>query len=136
VELEARQQVTDQFRIQASYTYTDVEYEKSDDDTQGNTANAVPEQMASVWGHYDFTSGPLQGLDVGAGVRYTGESYVDEANTDKVPDYTLVDAALHYDLGELGLNGAEARLNVNNLLDKDYVAACYSAARCYISYQF
>ena len=146
VELEARQQLTDQLRVQASYTYTDVEYEKSDIGYEGNTANAVPEQMASVWGHYDFTSGPLQGLDVGAGVRYTGESYVDEANTDKVPDYTLVDAAFHYDLGELGLSGVEARLNVNNLLDKDYVAACYSAARCYfgaersavatISYQF
>lgn len=146
IELEARHHFTDQFRVQASYTYTDVEYEKSDAGYEGNTVNSVPKNMASVWGNYAFDSGPLRGLDVGAGVRYNGESYVDEANTDKVPDYTLVDAALHYDLGELGLTGVEARLNINNLLDKDYVASCYSAARCYfgaersaiatLSYQF
>ncbi|WP_265298034.1 TonB-dependent receptor, partial [Pseudomonas aeruginosa] len=45
------------------------------------------------------------------------------------PDYTLVDARIGYDLGKLGLKGLDVSLNANNLLDKDYVASCYSHDR-------
>ena len=43
----------------------------------------------------------------------------------------LVDARIGYDLGKLGLKGLDVSLNANNLLDKDYVASCYSLDFCY-----
>ncbi len=53
-------------------------------------------------------------------------------NTKKVPDYTLVDLALGYDLGKVGLEGVSTQLNVHNLLDKEYVASCYNSLEfCY-----
>ncbi|HET8791531.1 MAG TPA: TonB-dependent siderophore receptor, partial [Modicisalibacter sp.] len=131
VEIEAQTQVTDNLLLLGSYTYTDITYQEAEDGTQGNTVNMVPRHLASLWSNYSFSSGALNGLDIGLGVRYIGESWADKENTRKVSSYTLVDASLRYDLGMLGLNGVEARLNANNLLDKEYVAACYSLARCY-----
>jgi len=61
----------------------------------------------------------------------TGISAADRANTETVPDYTLVDATLGYDLGQVGLDGVDTRLNVSNLLDEDYVASCNSLEYCY-----
>ncbi|OAM87792.1 TonB-dependent siderophore receptor [Termitidicoccus mucosus] len=91
---------------------------------KGNAPSAVPEDMASLWLSYVFSSGPLDGLTAGAGVRYVGESYGNDANTIKVPGYTLVDAAISYDLGKKfpALKGAALRLSATNLADKRYVA--------------
>ncbi|MCL7939885.1 TonB-dependent siderophore receptor [Halomonas sp. ATCH28] len=131
VELEAHTQLTDNLRLQAGYSYTDVTLEKTDDANEGNTDNWVPRHQASVWGQYAFRQGGLAGLDAGLGVRYYADIYADEANTEKVPDYTVVDATLGYDLTEVGLEGVSARLNVSNLLDEEYVAGCSSINFCY-----
>ncbi|NWN81471.1 MAG: TonB-dependent siderophore receptor [Halomonas sp.] len=131
VELEAHTQLTDNLRLQAGYSFTDVTYAKTEDDTQGNAANQVPRHQASVWANYAFDRGALSGLDAGLGVRYHADIHADEENTEKVPDYTLVDATLGYDMSRVGLDGVSARLNVGNLLDKEYVASCYDLNYCY-----
>jgi iron complex outermembrane recepter protein len=131
VELESLTQLTDSLSLQASYTYTDVTYAETEDDTEGNTANQVPRHQASVWVNYDIERGNLAGLETGLGVRHYADIWVDEANTEKLPDYTLVDAMLGYDFSQVGLEGVSARLNVNNLLDKEYVASCYDINYCY-----
>ncbi|WP_052383966.1 TonB-dependent siderophore receptor [Litchfieldella xinjiangensis] len=127
VEFEARSQVTEQLSVQAGYSYTDATYERSDDGNQGNHAIYSPRHQASLWGHYTFDAG----LDAGLGVRYHADIHADRANTETVPDYTLVDATLGYDLARVGLAGMSARINVTNLLDKEYVASCNSLEFCY-----
>lgn len=131
VEFEARKQFNDNFHVSASYTYTDVDIQKAEDGTEGLTHVATPEHMASLWGSYGFQEGPLTGLTTGLGVRYIGESWANAANTLEVPDYTLVDASISYDLSEIGVRGLSAQLNANNLLDKEHVGACYSESVCY-----
>ncbi|MBF7052614.1 TonB-dependent siderophore receptor [Halomonas sp. KAO] len=131
VELESHTQLTENLYLQAGYTYTDVTLEKTDGANEGNTDNWVPRHQASLWGRYRFQQGGLTGLEAGLGVRYYADIYADEANTEKVPDYTLVDATLGYDLAEVGLEGVSARLNVSNLLDEDYVAGCSDINFCY-----
>ncbi|SFH81817.1 TonB-dependent siderophore receptor [Modicisalibacter xianhensis] len=131
VELESHTQLTDNLSLQASYTYTDVTYVETEDDTEGNTANQVPRHQASVWVNYGFDRGSLAGLETGLGVRHYADIWVDEANTETLPDYTLVDAMLGYDFSQVGLEGVSARVNVHNLLDKEYVASCYDINYCY-----
>lgn len=131
VELEAHTQLTDNLRLQASYSFTDITYAKSDDGNEGNHAIYAPRHQASVWGHYRFDDGAFAGLGAGLGVRYRADIQADRANTEQVPDYTLVDAALSYDFANAGLDGVTARLNVNNLMDKEYVASCNSLQYCY-----
>jgi len=50
----------------------------------------------------------------------------DAANTGKVPAFTLVDAALTYDLKYLSpeMKGVKFQLNALNLFDEYYVSAC------------
>lgn len=131
VELEAYRQFTDRLRLQAGYSYTDITYKRSDDGNQGNRAIYAPRHQASLWGHYAFDSGMFEGLDAGLGVRHYADIQADRANTTTLPAYTLLDATLGYDLSQLGFNGLSARLNVTNLTDKEYVAACNSLEYCY-----
>ncbi|UYG06692.1 TonB-dependent siderophore receptor [Halomonas sp. M4R1S46] len=131
VELEAHTRLTENLRLQAGYSYTDVTLEKTGNANEGNTDNWVPRHQASLWGRYAFRQGGLTGLDAGLGVRYYADSYADEANTETLPSYTLVDATLGYDLAEVGLEGVSARLNVSNLLDEAYVAGCSDLDFCY-----
>ncbi|WP_079278112.1 TonB-dependent siderophore receptor [Pseudomonas aeruginosa] len=131
LELEAHTQLSDNLKLLGSYTYTDITYTKSLDGNQGHTPNQAPKHMASLWADYAFDAGPLSGLSIGGGARYVGETWADKENTLRVPDYTLVDARIGYDLGKIGLKGLDVSLNANNLLDKDYVASCYSLDFCY-----
>ncbi|KAA0011444.1 TonB-dependent siderophore receptor [Billgrantia pellis] len=131
VELEALAHPTDNLRMQAGYSYIDASYRRAEDGTEGNRTNQSPKHQASVWGFYTFDQGMLGGVDAGLGIRYHADIYADEQNTRKVPDYTLVDATLGYDLGRVGLEGVSARLNATNLLDKEYVASCYDLNYCY-----
>ncbi|RXE46514.1 TonB-dependent siderophore receptor [Chromohalobacter israelensis] len=132
LELEARKQLTEGLRLQAAYSYTDITYAKSDvDSEEGSHAIYAPRHQASLWSHYAFQSEALAGLDAGLGVRYYADIQADRANTEQVPDYTLVDAMLGYDLGQMGMSGMQVQLNVGNLLDKEYVASCNSLQYCY-----
>ncbi len=131
VELEAHTQLTDTLSLQAGYSFTDITYAKSDDGNQGNNAIYSPRHQVQLWGHYEANEGWLNGVDMGVGIRHYADIAADRANTKTVPDYTLVDATIGYDLSQLGVEGVETRLNVNNLLDKEYVASCNSLEYCY-----
>lgn len=136
VEVEARLRPLEQVNVLASYTYMDVEYSKdftgaAGVNNRGNRPNAVARNMASLWADYTFAQGPLAGLQIGGGARYFGKSWVDAENTLRIPSYTLYDAMLGYDLSRVGLQGVGVRLNLNNLTDEKYVAACNSLSQCY-----
>ncbi|WP_313507826.1 TonB-dependent siderophore receptor [Kosakonia sacchari] len=131
VELEAVGQLTDNLRLQAAYTYNDIRYKKSSAQEQGNRAVYAPRNQASAWLSYDVKAGVLNGLTVGSGVRYVNGITSDRQNTHTLPSYTLVDLAVGYDLSHVGLKGLSAQVNVNNLTDKRYVAACNSLSYCY-----
>ncbi|UXY10392.1 TonB-dependent siderophore receptor [Kosakonia sp. ML.JS2a] len=131
LELEAVGQLTDNLRLQASYTYNDIRYTKSSAEEQGKRAVYAPRNQASAWLSYDVKSGPLNGLTVGSGVRYVNGITSDRQNTHTLPSYTLVDMAVGYDLTQVGLKGLSAQVTVNNLTDKRYIAACNSLSYCY-----
>ena len=131
IELEAVGNLTDNLRLQAAYTYTDIRYKKSLPEEQGRRAIYAPRNQASAWLSYDVKSGPLDGLTIGSGVRYVNGVASDRVNTHTLPSYTLVDLAVGYDLSNVGLKGLNAQLNVNNLTDKRYVTTCNSLNYCY-----
>ncbi|MBO7922780.1 TonB-dependent siderophore receptor [Alteromonas sp. K632G] len=133
VELELSTKVTNALSLQANATLLDLEVTEDtlDPDVVGKTPVWVAEESASVWANYFFDDA-LDGLMLGAGVRYVGETQADKYNTDTVPSYTLVDAVLSYDMPEydLKLTGS-----VSNLTDKEYVGACYDTNNCWYGAQ-
>lgn len=130
VEVEANLLLTDQLRLLGTYSYNTIRYIKSDDGNEGNRAVYAPRQMASLWLDYHHT-GRLQGLSTSIGLRHVKGIKADRANTHTLPSYSLVDLAVSYDFSALGAKGLNARLNVQNVFDKRYVAACNSLEFCY-----
>ncbi|HDS2704326.1 TPA: ferrichrome porin FhuA [Escherichia coli] len=130
VELEAKAALSASVNLVGSYTYTDAEY-TTDTNYKGNTPAQVPKHMASLWADYTFFDGPLSGLTLGTGGRYTGSSYGDPANSFKEGSYTVVDALVRYDLARVGMAGSNVALHVNNLFDREYVASCFNTYGCF-----
>ncbi|MGE8061594.1 TonB-dependent siderophore receptor [Pseudomonas sp. NPDC089547] len=128
LELEAVSDVTENLKVTAAYTLAKSEVQ--DGLYKGNRLQLMPNQQASLWADYTWHSGVLDGFGVGAGARYTGNTYGDQANTylGKANAYTVFDASVHYDLGRLStsLKGASVAVNATNLFNKDYISTCDS----------
>lgn len=133
VEFEARGNVTDNLQLVGALTFLDTRVSRSTTASIiGNRPQAVPDFFGSVWANYTFQTGPVTGLTFGGGIRHVGASYGDDANTLRTPAYTVVDAALKYELANLApsLKGTTLTLNVNNLFDKEYYSSCSSGFYC------
>jgi iron complex outermembrane receptor protein len=153
IELEVKASLMEGLSLTAAAIYQDVEYSRSNNTSvvnygregaavgpsvplQGKTPAGIPKYNASAWLDYTPGHGVLEGLGLGAGVRYLGSSWGNDANTFKVDSATLFDLALRYDLGQLGRNleGIQARLNVSNLADTRYVTSCIGYEWCWYGY--
>lgn len=127
VEIELNQALSLDTNVALTYSYIDMEI-TDDPNLDGKTPVWVPEQTASAWVNHQLTSG----LEVSVGARYVGESQGNANNTFKVPDYTLFDTALNYDLAQLdtSLSGAKLSLSATNLLDKT-TYSCFDELNCW-----
>ncbi|MUJ22141.1 TonB-dependent siderophore receptor [Aliivibrio fischeri] len=133
LELQGQWMVNDSWDIAANYTYVDMEITKdSGNDLEGKTPIYVPTHAASLWSNYYIYDGILTGTRISGGLRYVGEMEMDAANTDKVPDYTLADVSIGYELDGISesLTGATAQLSATNLFNTEYYS-CYDSANCW-----
>jgi iron complex outermembrane receptor protein len=100
---------------------------RANNGTEGNRPALVPEHSASGWLNYTVRNSALAGLSLGAGLRYVGSTYGDNANTLKIAGRTLVDAGVSYAVDKhLTLS-----VNATNLFDKEYLATCSDLSDCY-----
>jgi len=131
-EVEAHASLTNNLQLIFSYTYTNLLNTKSNTSNLDKVPLGIPRNTASLWADYTVTSGLLNGVQAGAGLRYIGGSYGDTANTLLLSSATLVDLALRYDLGRAfpSMHGWTASLNASNLLNRAYMASC-SNGSCY-----
>ncbi|MBN7804157.1 TonB-dependent siderophore receptor [Agrobacterium rosae] len=127
IEVEGKVNLTDNWKTIASASYTDLEFTKnpSDPSLQGKTPLLVPNSQASLWLDYTVTDGAFEGFGLGAGARYRGKSWADDANNFRVDDAVVFDAGIRYEK-----NGWKTSLNVTNLFDKEYVAGCNTTIFC------
>ncbi|MBK5957657.1 TonB-dependent siderophore receptor [Rhodoplanes elegans] len=133
IELEARGNVTDSLELIGALTFLDTRVtESATASVIGNRPQAVPDYFGSIWMNYTIKAGGLTGLTLGGGVRRVGPTFADDANMIENPGYTVVDAAMRYDLKNFRpeLKGAELTLNVTNLFDKEYYSSCSSNYYC------
>lgn len=126
LELESKFDLSHGWDFIGSYTYTDTEVTADAPQFIGKQVTMAPKHQASTWLNYTFSSGILDGLSLGSGVRYVGSSYGDKANTVKVDGRTLVDAGLSYKYKDMTF-----KLNATNLFDKKYYTTCEDQYSCY-----
>ena len=119
VELQLSGKLTDKWSINTGYTYLDGEVEFDDNSgTDGNDTRQTPESSFSLWSQYDLTDK----FGFGGGLTHQGSFFVREDNSVKVPAYTRVDLAAHYDVSE----DLQLQVNIENLLDVDYFPDAHS----------
>lgn len=129
VELQADVNITDNWKMAASYTYMNPKQDLSTNDTIRTPL--MPHHMANAQVQYHFNSGALNGLILGTGLRYIGSSTDNQYYAGyKIPSYTLWDAMAQYQVNK----DWQLQLNARNLTDKKYVSGCsfycyYGAAR-------
>jgi iron complex outermembrane recepter protein len=127
IELEAVANVTPELKVLGSFTDFHI-FDSKDLNPAliGTVPTNTPSEMASLWGDYTFQTGQLTGFGFGAGVRYVGLSYADQANTMIVPSFILGDVGVHYQV-----KNWRFALNVTNIADHIYVASCQTASACF-----
>lgn len=122
------------FNISAAFTHLEPRMTATNMPGALDKAPAgIAANQASLWTTYRFAYGALEGLTLGGGVRYVGESWGDPLNTLVVPAFTLFDLTARYQLGFITpmLQKWDVALNVKNVADKLYVSSCEDAQNCY-----
>ncbi|MBN7794951.1 TonB-dependent receptor [Parahaliea mediterranea] len=111
----------DTLSVDLNMAFTDPEYEEfvsGDSDYSGNTPRNVPERTANLW----LTWQAMPAWTVSGGLRYVGERYLNDANSAELPDYTVWDATLQWQVNDQ----LRVSLRGKNLSDsEDYVLAPY-----------
>ncbi|HIE4431151.1 TPA: TonB-dependent siderophore receptor [Burkholderia multivorans] len=127
IELSATGKVTPNLSLIASYAYQDVKVVQANDGTLNNWPVDIPRprQMASLWADWTWHTGPLAGFGLGGGVRYQSASAGAADNSLTVSSYTLIDAAVHYDV-----RNWRFAVNATNLFNRHYISGCQSTSVC------
>lgn len=108
-------------RLLGGFTYVDAELHRTAGRVnEGNSAVGVPEFQASLNAEWDVPFVP--GLTLDGRVIYTGEQFVDAANTIEADDWARLDLGLRY---ALTVGGADwtLRARVENVTDEEYWAS-------------
>ncbi|MAP95279.1 MAG: TonB-dependent siderophore receptor [Ponticaulis sp.] len=108
--------LTERWMLDAGYSWTDSTITGGSND--GRDTGQVPANMISLWNRFSATDQ----LELGLGLTYQDEFFVNSANAVTIPDYTRIDAAAIYTLD----NGTILQLNIENLLDETYFPDAHS----------
>jgi len=104
--------------VTVGYSYTDARFkdyvQSASVDLSGKRLYYAPDHQANLWATYRFARKiEDNGFRISLGGNFTGKSFADNDNAVKLPAYTIVNAALHYQFKH-----ADIGLNVNNVFDK------------------
>jgi outer membrane receptor protein involved in Fe transport len=103
------------FNSFANYTFTEAE--SLEEEKQGLQLKGIPKNVYSFGFSYSFEFG----LNASLAANSSQDGYLDDANENKIPDYTTWDGKLGYNYGLVSLN-----IYVKNLFNKKYYTMGYT----------
>ncbi len=111
----------DGLRLIGGATFLDSELAKTQGGLdQGNTPIGVPEIQANLNAEWDVAA--IDGLTLDGRIVYTGEQYVNTANTTELDSWTRLDIGARYTL-DISDRPVTLRARVENLTDESYWAS-------------
>ncbi|HEV7306697.1 TonB-dependent siderophore receptor [Ensifer sp.] len=133
LELSAYGEPVDGVRLLGGVTFMDAKLDKSSDRTgnvtfNGNRVPGVPNVAFSLYGEYDTPW--VEDLTLTGRLVYSGSTYYDQANTQKISDWTRVDLGARYSFERENGKPVEVRATVQNVFDENYWA---SSARGFLA---
>lgn len=126
-EFEATGQINAAWNVILAYAYNDAAISESAKPEEiGRQKPNAPKHQGSFWTKYTFTGGSLTGLGFGAGGNFVTGRNVSLSQTQTLPGYQILNAAVYYTVNKFRL-----QLNMNNLLDKTYWVGGYDYLRLF-----
>ena len=127
IEFEVQWQPLPNWQLQAGYAYSKAIISASlkNPTTVGMDLANAPRVSGNFWTRYNIPRGELKGLGVGTGVIYVGKAWAGDPTTTvyyNLPGYARVDGSMYYAWKRYNF-----ALNVQNLLDRRYIASSQSA---------
>lgn len=114
---------TDNYQLIVAYNhFTEAKVTKTNDPARlGAPLNYNPPTSYTVWNHYEFKSGDLKGLGLGAGLRHseTARMSGDPQNVVMMPSFTTFDLMASYRFKAFG-RPFRSQINVKNAGNKLY----------------
>jgi iron complex outermembrane receptor protein len=105
--------------INVNYSYTKAKILKKTDmessDVLGKQLIYTPMNKANVFVNYNYKK-----MSVAINTKYTGEQYTRSDNKDSIPDYTVVNMYINYDI-EMKQATVSCFFKINNLFNVDYM---------------
>lgn len=133
IELSAYGEPVDGVRLLGGITFMDAKLDKAENSRtgerfDGNRVPGVPTTAISLYGEYDTPW--VEDLTLTGRLVYTGSTYYDQRNTQKVSDWTRVDLGARYSFERENGKPVEIRATVQNVFDENYWA---SSARGFLA---
>lgn len=129
VELSMFGEPMDGLRLLGGVTFMNAELDRTLSGTfNGNRVPGVPKTTISVYGEYDLPW--VEGLTMTGRVLYNGSTLYDQANKQKIDDWTRVDLGGRYKFNRENGKAVEIRANVENVFNENYWA---SSARGFLA---
>lgn len=116
------------WNIIGNYAYTPFAKtikDSVDAGTEGMRLNNAPVHNGNLWTTYELQTGALQGLKFGAGMQAVGQREIGYDQTAQASGYVTANLMLSK-LWKVGSSRVTTQLNVDNLLDKEYIGSIYS----------
>ena len=109
------------YPLTIAMTFQDSERTVTTD--SGNTGNTLPYNPEQIF--YVSLGAETNDWDYKFAAKYTDEYFTNDANTLKTEDGLVVDFQGGIQLDKLGMPGARAFVNIDNLFDKTYMASAH-----------
>lgn len=106
-ELSIDYDITENHLLNANYTYVKTENKQTKNDLTYKPENTFNIGLTSKFGY---------GIQSYISANYLGEQYTDEANTQKVGGYTILNAQISKEISK----NLSARIGIDNIADKDF----------------
>ncbi|WP_182086407.1 TonB-dependent siderophore receptor [Aureimonas sp. ME7] len=123
-------EITEGLRLLGGVTLIDAQLERTAGGTfDGNSVPGVPKVAFNLYGEYDVTW-LASGLTLAGRVLHTGSTRYDQANRQRVDDWTRVDLGARYGFVGPYEKPVEVKFNVENVFNENYWA---SSARGFLA---
>ena len=133
IELSAYGEPVAGVRLLGGVTFMDAKLDKVENSRTGERFDGkrvpgVPDVAVSLYGEYDTPW--VEDLTLTGRLVYTGSTYYDQRNTQKISDWTRVDLGARYSFERENGKPVEIRATVQNVFDENYWA---SSARGFLA---
>ncbi|MCE7067763.1 TonB-dependent receptor [Dyadobacter sp. CY326] len=131
VEFDVTGNILPNWNLIVAYSYNDAKItdagSKATDQVLVNLQKPnAPKNQGSIWTKYTFLNQALSGLGVGLGANFVTERNLSLNNTQTLPGYELLNAAIYYKIDKF-----QFQVNLNNLANKTYWVGGYDYLRLF-----